>query len=231
MQRAPRIPELTLCNRFVRQAIAGGVVYGISDGRRLADVQSRARKALRTTLLWTVHGEAERWASVLIDNPSVLTFSLSRLACEVFPQLDASGHLVGTDWSADPIEPEVDPVELLERLRNKALECFLLGLRTTRVLSIIEDADGPVVAGSVIRPGGVALPCFIDREDAERYASGLPQEAGVREIELESFISVTAPWLAEQGWLLTLGTWGGPGAPEIGAADAVARIVNGLVAA
>ena len=42
---------------------------------------------------------------------------------------------------------------------------------------------------------------------------------------------VTAPWLAEQGWLLTLGTWGGPGAPEIEAAEAVARLVNGLVAA
>ena len=77
------------------------------------DVQSRGRKAVRTALLWTVHGEVERWASVLIDNPSVETFSLSRLACEVFPQLHASGRLVGTDWSADPIEPEVDPYELL----------------------------------------------------------------------------------------------------------------------
>ena len=158
MQRAPLVPELTLCNRFVRQAIAGGVVYGISDGRRLADVQSRGRKAVRTALLWTVHGEVERWASVLIDNPSVETFSLSRLACEVFPQLHASGRLVGTDWSADPIEPEVDPYELLERLRNKALECFLHGLRTTRALWIVEDANGPVVAGSVMRPAELHSP-------------------------------------------------------------------------
>jgi hypothetical protein len=231
MQRAPRIPELTLCSRFIRQAVAEGVVYAVVGSRGLADVASPHWRSVRTTLLWTAHGEAERWAPVLAENPRVVGYSLAELAGEVLPALAAARHLIGVDWCADPIEPEMTPAELLERLQHKALDCFLEGLRAARTLWIVEDAGGPAVVGSGVRPDDVVLPLFNRREDAESCLAFDETEGLVRAIDLDSFLTVTAPWLAEQGWRVSPGTWVGAGAPELTASELAARLMAGRVAA
>lgn len=231
MSRAPLIPELKRTNRFIRQAVAAGVVHAVSDGTRLADVASPTHGTARTTLLWTVSREAERWGDVLIANARISTIGLSQLATEILPALHLSGRLVGLDWCAEPVEPEVGPMDLIGRLQAKALDCFLVALKSTGKLWIVEDASGPVVAGSLTHPGQIIMPCFTTRLDAEHHLAGLVAGAELSEIGLSRFVAETVPWLAERGWLISPGTWGGPGGPEVPAGEFPRRLATASAAA
>jgi hypothetical protein len=213
MLRALRIPELAQRDRFLRAAIVSGRVYTVMDGADLATVDSPREPLRGTALLWSRLAEARRWADVLAREPSVATLSLGQLVARTLPELGMHGLLAGTDWNAEPCEPELTPSDLASRLSIEAQEAFLAQASASGSLWILEHAEGPALIGSARAHLGehstaaqTVLPCWTRRADAELHAADRWAGAKALSIPLDSFRKLTLPWLAEQGWLVAAAT-------------------------
>ncbi len=213
MLRALRIPELAQRDRFLRVAVVSGRVYTIMDGTDVVVVDSPREPLRSTALLWSRLGEAKRWADVLAKNPSIVPLSLGHLVARTLPEMGNRGLLAGTDWNAEPCEPELTPSDLASRLSIDALEAFLAQAHASGSLWILEHADGPALIGSA-RPhmgehstaAQTVLPCWTRRADAEQAAVDRWAGAKALSIPLDSFRKLTLPWLIEQGWLVAAAT-------------------------
>lgn len=231
MAGALRIPELARRDRFIKRVVAeGGVHVGVTASDIVSVASPRVR-GRRVALLWSSRADAERWTPVVEDGAAVEAVSLGVLAGEIVGVLGERRMLVGLDWNIDPLEVELTPADLLERLQLEAVEAFVHGLRTTRTVWVLEDADGPAVMPSNIDAAHVLLPVWTDRAAAERHIGGDWSEAVALEIPLDRFVSMTLPWLAEQGWRLAPTPWEGGFGPEIGPAEIGHRLSALLAAA
>lgn len=224
MPLKPRIPEIAQRDRFVRHAIAHRAVFAVAGEDGLARVPSQRRRGRHVTLLWSARAEAEHWAPVLAENPRVKELPLSALFADVLPALAGLNRLVGPDWCADPAEAEIDPADLAERLRMRALEAFVTRARISRALWVLEDASGPALLVSAACSGRFMLPCWSDRTLAAARREGPWAGMAVSSVALESFLAATLPWLAERGWSVAPEHTEGPGALELAADEMAARL-------
>lgn len=211
MVRALRIPELAQRDRFVRAAIAGGRVYAIADGAELVQIPSPRLPGRAVILFWSARSDAARWAPVLARDPQVVDLSLGQFAGRTLPELATARLVAGVDWTAEPLETEVAPKDLATRLSLEALDTFSARAQDSGTLWILENAEGPALIGSADLPppdahltsARVVLPVWTSRADAERHAGHAPWSgASALPIPLASFLTLTLPWLTEQGWLV-----------------------------
>lgn len=230
MQLAMRIPELSQRDRFVRRAIAQKGVFAISGEDGLARVASPGDPLREVTLFWVSETEAQRWADVLARNPRIKFITTNELIAEVLPRLDGLGRMVGVDWSAEPVEGEIEPNDLIARLRHEGIESFLQRARVRRAVWMLEDASGPALLVSQHKPGQLMLPCWATRLEAEARIVGPWTEMLAVEIPLPSFVSVTLPWLTEQGWMVAPGHAAGADTIEIIPAELARRLEHELTA-
>ena len=166
MQLAYRIPEMTHRDRFIRKAASQRTVYAVAGEDGLARVASPANPKREVTLLWTNEAEAVRWADVLTENPRVKALAVGELIADVLPRLAGLSRHVGLDWSADPIEVEIEPNELAQRLRQESVESFLQRARLRRGVWTLEDANGPALLVSLKSDTQLMLPCWATRAEA-----------------------------------------------------------------
>lgn len=216
MLAAPRIPELGQRDRFVRRAVKEGRVLTLEDEGN-ASVPSQKYPGRTVQLFWSSPIEAKRWAEALTGNANLQEIPLATFAADILPGLRAAKGLAGTDWVADPIEAEVDPADLLLRLKADALPNYVRGLAARGEVYLVASDDGPLLQ-SITRRGKdeYLLHIFAVRADAERYM----KKAGAPKIiadPIADFAASTLPWAAERGHAVVMETIPGAGGYETSA--------------
>ncbi|MGD9671209.1 MAG: DUF2750 domain-containing protein [Hyphomicrobiaceae bacterium] len=224
MHGAMRIPELSQRDRFVRRAVAQKGVWAVAGEEGLARVASPDNPGREVTLLWTAESEAHRWADVLVTNPRVKMIPLNELIADVLPKLAELNRLAGLDWSADPIECEVDPNDLIARIRQEGVESFLQRTRLNNSVWMLEDMNGPALLVAHHHASRLMLPCWASRAEAEVRLEGPWSGMLAVEIPLHNFVHATLPWLVDQDWLVAPGYVPGSDTMELSPLDLVRRI-------
>lgn len=213
MLAAPRIPELGQRDRFVRRAVKEGRVLTLAD-EETASVPSQKYPGRTVQLFWSSPIEAKRWAEALTGSANLQEIPLATFAADILPGIRAAKGLAGTDWVADPIEAEVDPADLLLRLKADALPNYARAIAARGEVYLVAGDDGPLLQ-SITRRGteDYLLHIFAARADAERYM----KKAGARKIiadPIADFVASTLPWAAERGHAVVMETIPGAGGYE-----------------
>lgn len=222
-----RIPELAHRDRFIRKAVGQRNVYVVAGEDGLARVTSPADPKREVTLMWTSEEEAARWADVLTANPRVKPIDIGGLVSDVLPKLASLSRTVGLDWSSEPLEVEIDPLDLAARMRQEGVEIFLQRARLRRTVWTLEDANGPALLVSQRSETQLVLPCWATRAEAETRIEGPWADMLAAEIPLDNFVALTLPWIAEQGWLVAPGHAEGASSVELSANELARRIAPG----
>jgi hypothetical protein len=182
---------------FVRKVVASRTVWAVAGSEGLARRPSPSFRTRETTLFWAEQEDAERAASSVAEEPRVKSIPLADLLHEVLPKLGELERAVGTNWLAAPCEPEIEPTDLAERLRQEMLASFVRQAVGQGGLYILEDDQGPTFAASMLVPNTLVLPVWTQREEAEVVQRGFWQEMDISHIPVATFIDRTLVWLQE----------------------------------
>ncbi len=203
MLAGPRIPELAQRDRFVRRAVKDHTIFTLADEER-ACVPSQQRPGRTVQLFWSSAKEAARWAQALTGDSKLQDLTLQVFAAEILPGLVSGKGIIGTDWVSDPIEAEVEPLDLLLRLRNEAMPGFLTELREGGQVYLVTNASGSGPLVTTLNKRGAdytGVQAYAQRSEAE-WAM---KKAGAKKVmadPLADFISSTLPWAASKGHLV-----------------------------
>jgi hypothetical protein len=185
---------------FVRKVVATRTVWAVAGSDGLARRPSPTRRAGESTLLWAEQADAEQAAAVVATEPRVKSIPLADIMHEVLPKLCELDRLVGTNWITAPFEPEIEPAELADRLRQEILASFVRQAVGHGGVYILEDEQGPTFAASTEVPNTLILPVWTNRADAEAVKNGgFWQGMDISHIPLATFIERTLVWLGEIG--------------------------------
>lgn len=221
---SPRIPELGQRDRFVKRAVKEGRIYTLAD-EQSACVPSQRSSGRTVQLFWSCPKEAKRWAKTLTGEDGLQEIPLHDFAADILPGLKAGKGLAGTDWVADPIEPEVEPADLLLRLKMEAVGTYLALVFERGEVFTAEAEEGPQLLPLFRR--GVerqALYIFPVRGEAERLMKRVLPGKRIIADPIADFMTSTLPWLAERGHLVVLEPIPGAGPVELEATDLAARL-------
>ena len=223
MYTAPRIPELGQRDRFVRRAVKEGRVLTLADEER-ASVPSQKIPGRTVQLFWSSPIEGKRWAEALTGDGALQSISLVVFAADILPGLKAAKGSVGTDWVADPIEAEVDPADLLLRLKSQAVPSAVAALAAQGQVYLVEGTSGPLLLPVTRRGVEVSLlHVFASRAEAER----LMKKVGGKKVIIDpvgDFLSSTLPWATERGHTIVLEPIPGAGMVDVTPADLRSRL-------
>jgi hypothetical protein len=231
MLPGPRIPELAQRDRFVRRAVKDHAVFTLADEER-ACVPSQQRPGRTVQLFWSSAKEASRWAQALTGNSKLQDLSLQVFAAEILPGLISGKGLVGTDWVSDPIEAEVEPLDLLLRLRAEALPNFIHEVREAGQVFLVSDASGAGPQVATLSRRGVeytGIHIYAQRSEAE-WAM---KKAGAKKVmsdPLSDFLSSTLPWAQSKGHLILAEPIRAAGNVELKPEDVGARLAKAAAA-
>jgi len=182
---------------FVRKVVASRTLWVVAGAEGLARLPSSTRRARETTLFWAEQEDAERAAEKVAQEPRVKPIPLADVLHEVLPKLRDLERAVGTNWLAAPCEPEIEPMELADRLRQEILASFVRQAVGQGGIYILEDDQGPTFAASSVTPNALILPVWTQREEAEIVQRGFWQDMDISHIPVETFIERTLVWLQE----------------------------------
>jgi hypothetical protein len=224
MLNAPRIPELAQRDRFVRRAVSEGRVLTLADEEN-ASVPSQKVAGRPVQLFWSSPIEAGRWAEALAGNNELQEIRLETFAIDILPGIATAKGFVGTDWVSDPIEAEIDPRDLLIRLKAEAVAVYAAAAREKGEVYFVGGTEGPMPTPGTQKPRSAdRLHIFASRSDAEAHMKKL---SGKRIIvdPIASFVASTLPWAAGLGLPVMIEPIHGAGFIEMKAADLAGRFV------
>lgn len=182
---------------FVRNVVATRTVWVVAGSAGLARLPSPSFRARETTLFWAEQEDAERAAASVAEEPRVKSIPLADILHDVLPKLRDLERAVGTNWLSAPCEPEIEPMDLADRLRQEMLASFVRQAVGQDGLFILEDDQGPTFAASMVVPNTLVLPVWTQRDEAEATQRGFWQDMDISRIPLATFIERTLVWLQE----------------------------------
>jgi hypothetical protein len=182
---------------FVRKVVASRVVWAVAGTEGLARLPSPTWRARETTLFWAAADDAEGAAATVAQEPRVKSIPLADFMHEVLPKLRDLDRVVGTNWRAAPCEPEIEPMELADRLRQEILASFVRQAVGQGGVYILEDDQGPTFAASTVAANALVLPVWTQRDEAEAVQRGFWNDMDVSHIPVATFIERTLVWLHE----------------------------------
>lgn len=210
----------------MKRTVKEGRVFTLAD-EQSACVPSQKNTGRTVQLFWSCPKEAKRWAKALAGEDGLQEISLLDFAGDILPGLKSGKGLAGTDWVSDPIEPEVEPADLLLRLKMEAVLVFLALVSERGAVFMAEGEDGPQLL-PLARRGveRLALYIFPVRSEAERLMKRVTPGKRIIADPIADFRASTLPWLAERGHLVVLEPIPGAGSVELEAADVAARLAR-----
>ncbi|MGL4396876.1 MAG: DUF2750 domain-containing protein [Hyphomicrobium sp.] len=229
MLAGPRIQDIGQRDRFVRRAVKDGRIFTLADEER-ASVSSQRIKGRTVQLFWSSEKEARRWAEALSGEGALQELSLATFASDILPGLAAAKGYAGTDWVSDPVEPEIDPADLLLRLKSEAATDYVSRLIDGGHVYLVEGDKGPKLAAVTRRAVDMQLlPIFASRADAEQHVK---PSGGTKVIAdpIADFRASTLPWARERGIMIAFEPIPGGGSLELDAAAIEARFAKALAA-
>jgi Protein of unknown function (DUF2750) len=209
------LEELQTRTAFVREVAALGQAYAVEGTEGIARVQSPRRKRQLVELLWSSRTEAARWADVLVTAPRIVTLPIEALLTRHLPKLAAESHLIGTDWSDRPAEPEITAAELDQQLRRALLDQFVSTAAKTRQVWLLKTGDTPATLLTRHPVGGEALPVFADRQSAEQAIDGPWANTVATRVPIGDFLQKTLIWCVETRRRIAPAYVPGPGLVEL----------------
>ena len=215
MQNPARIPDLVHRERFVKRTLAAGTVYFVSGEAGWACVPFRQDSSREVVLFWSGRSEAERWSDVVAVDPVVHSVPFAVLLSDVLPMLAARNCLIGPDWCSEPIDPVIEPNDLLERLWRERSEQFLAKIREFDAVWVLESASGPAFLPSQRIAGKEFLPVWASREDAEFHIAGSWAVKRPIAVSIAVFRDRYLPFLEQRGWLVGPEPMPGAGTREL----------------
>jgi hypothetical protein len=230
MLNAPRIPELAQRDRFIRRAVGEGRVLTLADEEN-ASVPSQKVSGRTVQLFWSSPIEAERWAEALAGNSKLQDITLEVFATDILPGIATAKGFVGTDWVSDPIEAEIDPRDLIIRLKLEAVPLYTAAARQKGELYYVGGEDSPLLTPGTEKPRSAErLHVFSTRSDAEAHMKKL---AGKRVIAdpIADFVGSTLAWAAGRGHSIVIEPIRGAGFIEVKTADLASRLTSDPAAA
>ncbi|HML29867.1 MAG TPA: DUF2750 domain-containing protein [Hyphomicrobium sp.] len=216
MLNAPRIPELAQRDRFVRRAVAEGRVLTLADEEN-ASVPSQKVAGRTVQLFWSSPIEAGRWAEALAGNRELQDISIEVFATDILPG-------IATAKVSDPIEAEIDPRDLLIRLKTEAISSYAAAAREKGEVYLVGNPEGPMLTPGTQKPRSAdKLHVFSTRPDAEAHMKKI---AGKRVIvePIANFIATTLPWAAAQNHPVLIEPIRGAGFVEVKTAELSSRL-------
>lgn len=216
--------------RFVRRLSETGRAYAISGREGLVRVKSKRWKGRDVTLLWSEQTLAQKYLPKVEGGGRIKELTTADVIQDVIPALDQFKRLVGPDWGIDPAEAEVEPRDLAERVRVEAVNVFVSRVAKTGVVWILEGVDGPGLLLSGSNPDLQTLPCWSEREEAEKRLVGPFEELLALAIPLHNFVERTLPWLQECNRLVAPEHFWGGGAIELDPGELRFRLHPDLIA-
>lgn len=226
MLQKMRIPEVGQRDRFIRRCVKDGVVFTLG-AEDLASVPSQKYPGQTVQLFWSGATEARRWAEALSGVDDLQELTLKSFCADILPGLAAAKGLAGPDWVSDPIEAEIDPLDLKLRIQTAAMAGHLAEITERGKVFIIATDDGPAVE-TLARRGTEEhrLPVFGNLKDAEAWCATL--EVGRTTVDpIADFVASTLPWAASRGHKIALMPISGAGFVEW-APDAVRAEIEKL---
>ncbi|MBS0233889.1 MAG: DUF2750 domain-containing protein [Proteobacteria bacterium] len=225
MLNAPRIPELAQRDRFVRRAVGEGRVLTLADEEN-ASVPSQKVAGRTVQLFWSSPIEAGRWAEALAGNGELQDISLEVFATDILPGIATAKGFVGTDWVSDPIEAEIDPRDLLIRLKTEAIPHYAVAAREKGEVYLVGSAEGPMLTPGTQKPRSAdRLHVFATRSDADAHMKKI---SGKRVIvdPIANFVGVTLPWVSGLALPVMIEPIRGAGFVEVRIADLTSRLTS-----
>jgi hypothetical protein len=218
MLHRPRIPELAQRDRFIRRAVSEGRVLTFAD-EETASVPSQKVRGRTVQLFWSSPVEATRWAEALAGNNELQDISLATFTADILPGIAKAKGFAGTDWVSDPIEAEVDPIDLQIRLKTEAIPYYAIAARTRGEVFLVGDDEGPILApAGPWASAGDLLHVFATRSEAERHM----KQAGGKRIIAEpiiDFVGTTLAWAATHARAVAIEPIAGGGSLEVKIAE------------
>jgi uncharacterized protein DUF2750 len=227
MLNAPRIPELAQRDRFVRRAVGEGRVLTLADEEN-ASVPSQKVAGRTVQLFWSSPIEAGRWAEALAGNSELQEITLEVFATDILPGIATAKGFVGTDWVSDPIEAEIDPRDLLIRLKTEAVPVYAAAAREKGVVYLVGVDEGPMLTPGTQKPQSAdRLLVFATRSDADAHMKKINGKRVIVD-PIPGFVASTLPWAAAQRHPVMIEPIRGAGFIEVKAIDLAGRLIGGV---
>ncbi len=223
MQHSPRIPELAQRDRFVRRCVKEWRVLTLKN-EESACVPSNRLPARTVQLFWSSAIEAKRWATALTGDDGLQEIPLQVFAADILPGLQSGKGITGVDWVSDPVEAEVEPADLLLRLKTEAVTTFLSVCGDKGEVFLVGGESGPQLQAVTRRGKEIqVVQVYPTRAEADR---ALRRLGGKRVIAdpIKDFRESTLPWVIERGHMISLEPIPGAGAMDVRPVDLVMRL-------
>lgn len=225
MLNAPRIPELAQRDRFIRRAVAEGRVLTLADEEN-ASVPSQKVSGRTVQLFWSSPIEAERWAEALAGNSKLQDITLEVFVTDILPGIATAKGFVGTDWVSDPIEAEIDPRDLIIRLKLEAVPLYAAAVRQKGEVYYVGGEDSPMLTPGTEKPRSAErLHIFSTRSDAEAHMKKLAAKRVVAD-PIADFVGSTLAWAAGRGHMIVIEPIRGAGFVEVKITDLATRLAT-----
>jgi len=215
---------LAVRDRFIQRVAAGKSAFVVSGEDGLARVPSQHRAGRQVTLFWSELAEARRWASVVTKGPRIKQLNLRDILADILPKLAELHRLVGPDWTSDPVEPEIDPTDLIRHLRRAMVDLFVAEATAQGHVYILAGGEGPVRFMSRNVEGTLVLPVWSQLASAQARIEGPTSEAEPARVMLEDFRQRMLMWAAETRTRIAPAFCEGPGGIELEAWDIKGRL-------
>ncbi len=191
---------------FVTRAAALRQIWVVSGNDGYARVTSPTHQSRQLIFAWTDRAEASRWADVLVRQPRIQALSLRQFLAETLPMIAATGAWLAPDWSADPIEPEIESPTLGQLIRQRLVDNFAAAAHQSNAIWLLRQGSGFMtldVPGESRR----VLPVWASRDDSQHGIDAIPGwstalTATPVRIALSDFTNRHLLTCAEQRWRL-----------------------------
>ncbi len=212
---ALRAEEARAREAFVARLIETRQCWAIIGDEGMARVPSPHDGQRTVHLVWNERREAERWAAVLVSRPRMRMITLVEMTTEMIPKLTDMRRLIGPDWTAEPVEAEIEPADLDKMIRSFLLTRFLNAAESNRHVWILRHPEGLACTPSRQSMTGDMLPVWSDRGSAEAAARNALEGTVPARIPLADFTQRVLMWCTETRRRVAPEFVPGPGALEL----------------